>query len=88
MPGQALPQFHVEAWLPFKNCEMDYWLFEFGLVIVAQQLLEQWCSVPEVVSSNSNGVRDVFPFPGTAEQGGGGGGGAHMPPNIFKILKT
>ena len=23
--GQPLPQFHVEAWLPFRNCEMDYY---------------------------------------------------------------
>ena len=22
--GQPSPRFHVEAWLPFKNCEMDY----------------------------------------------------------------
>ena len=22
--GQPLPQFHVEAWLPFRNREMDY----------------------------------------------------------------
>ena len=22
-PGQPLPQFLVEAWLPFRNCEMD-----------------------------------------------------------------
>ena len=19
------PRFHIEAWLPFRNCEMDYW---------------------------------------------------------------
>ena len=22
---QPLPRFHVEAWLPFRNCEMDYY---------------------------------------------------------------
>ena len=22
--GQPLPRFHVEAWLPFRNCEMAY----------------------------------------------------------------
>ena len=25
VPGQKLPRFHVEAWLPYRNCEMDYW---------------------------------------------------------------
>ena len=24
MPGQPLPQFHVESWLPFRNCAMIY----------------------------------------------------------------
>ena len=24
VPGQPSPRFHVEAWLPFGNCEMDY----------------------------------------------------------------
>ena len=24
VPGQPSPRFHVEAWLPFRNCEMDY----------------------------------------------------------------
>ena len=23
VPGQPSPRFHVEAWLPFRNCEMD-----------------------------------------------------------------
>ena len=23
--GQPSPRFHVEAWLPFKNCEMVYY---------------------------------------------------------------
>ena len=22
---QPSPRFHVKAWLPFRNCEMDYW---------------------------------------------------------------
>ena len=22
--GQSSSRFHVEAWLPFRNCEMDY----------------------------------------------------------------
>ena len=26
VPGQPSLRFHVEAWLPFKNGEMDYWL--------------------------------------------------------------
>ena len=25
-PGQPSPRFHVEAWLPFRNREMDYCL--------------------------------------------------------------
>ena len=24
VPGQPWPRFHAEAWLPFRNCEMDY----------------------------------------------------------------
>ena len=24
VPGQPSPRFHVEAWLPFRNSEMDY----------------------------------------------------------------
>ena len=24
VPGQPSPWFHAEAWLPFRNCEMDY----------------------------------------------------------------
>ena len=24
--AQLLPRFNVEAWLPFRNCEMNYWL--------------------------------------------------------------
>ena len=24
VPGQPSPRFNVEAWLAFKNCEMDY----------------------------------------------------------------
>ena len=24
--GQPSPWFHVEAWLPFGNCEMDYYM--------------------------------------------------------------
>ena len=24
VPGQTLPRFPVEAWLPFRNCEMDF----------------------------------------------------------------
>ena len=24
VPTQPSPRFHVEAWLPFRNCEMDY----------------------------------------------------------------
>ena len=27
VPGQPLPRFHVEAWLPFRKCEMDYSAF-------------------------------------------------------------
>ena len=23
--GQPSPRFHVEAWLPFRNCEIDYY---------------------------------------------------------------
>ena len=23
VPGKPLPRFHEEAWLPFRNCEMD-----------------------------------------------------------------
>ena len=26
--GQPSPRFHIEAWLPFRNCEMDYLLIE------------------------------------------------------------
>ena len=26
VPGQPSPRFHVEAWLCFRNREMDYWL--------------------------------------------------------------
>ena len=26
VPGQHSPQFHVEAWLPFRNREMDYYV--------------------------------------------------------------
>ena len=25
VPTQRSPRFHVEAWLPFRNCEMDYY---------------------------------------------------------------
>ena len=24
VPGQPSSRFHVEAWLPFRNCEIDY----------------------------------------------------------------
>ena len=24
VPTQPSPRFHVEAWLPFRNCEKDY----------------------------------------------------------------
>ena len=24
VPGETLSRFHVEAWLPFRNCEMDF----------------------------------------------------------------
>ena len=24
VPGQPSPRFYAEAWLPFRNCEMDY----------------------------------------------------------------
>ena len=32
VPTQPSPRFHVEAWLPFRNCEKDYcqtqaWIF-------------------------------------------------------------
>ena len=29
VPGQPSPRFHVEVWLPFRNCEMDYLLYVF-----------------------------------------------------------
>ena len=32
VPGQPSPRFHVEAWLPFRNCEMDYWFFMCYLI--------------------------------------------------------
>ena len=25
VPTQPSPRFHVEAWLPFRNCEKDYY---------------------------------------------------------------
>ena len=25
VPTQPSPRFHVDAWLPFRNCENDYW---------------------------------------------------------------
>ena len=25
VPGQPSPRFYLEAWLPFRNCEMDYY---------------------------------------------------------------
>ena len=31
VPAQSSPRFHVEAWFPFRNCEMDYWVFRNGL---------------------------------------------------------
>ena len=33
VPTQPSPRFHVEAWLPFRNREMDYW----KLLIFRQQ---------------------------------------------------
>ena len=24
VPGKPSPRFHIEAWLPSRNCEMDY----------------------------------------------------------------
>ena len=32
VPGQPSPWFRVEAWLPFRNCEMDYWFFMCYLI--------------------------------------------------------
>ena len=29
VPTQPSPRFHVEAWLPFRNREMDYCIFNF-----------------------------------------------------------
>ena len=26
---QTSPRFHVEAWLPFRNCERDYFSLDF-----------------------------------------------------------
>ena len=26
VPTQPSPRFHVEAWLPFRNREIDYWV--------------------------------------------------------------
>ena len=28
VPTQPSPRFHLEAWLPFRNCEMDYSIFD------------------------------------------------------------
>ena len=25
VPDQPSPRFNVEAWLPFRSCEIDYW---------------------------------------------------------------
>ena len=36
VPSQPSPQFHVEAWLPFRNCEMVYsnlWMERVLLII-------------------------------------------------------
>ena len=32
--GQPSPQFHVEAWLPFRNCEMDYLSLLFIVYVI------------------------------------------------------
>ena len=36
--GQPSPGFHVEAWLAFRNCEMDYSFFETPVILMNFEL--------------------------------------------------
>ena len=38
VPAQPSPRFHVEAWLPFRNFEVDY-CYSISLLLLASLLL-------------------------------------------------
>ena len=40
-PGQPSPRFHVKAWLPFRNCEMNHWLNV--IIVVSLSYLVDFC---------------------------------------------
>ena len=45
--GQLSPRFHVEAWLPFRNCEMDYCIicskkYLEGYAVLNWQLIDNY----------------------------------------------
>ena len=52
VPTQPSPRFHVEAWLPFRNCEMDYCFFMFLITT----LFGMECSGVEWSGVKWNGV--------------------------------
>ena len=37
VPGQLSPRFHVDAWLPFRNREMDYFRLHGVLVVFREK---------------------------------------------------
>ena len=41
VPGLPSPRFHVEAWLPFRNREMDYYMISMPFVRVVR-VLSKW----------------------------------------------
>ena len=45
VPTQPSPRFHIEAWLPFRNREMDY----SGFVVVTEEEILRMLSFHECV---------------------------------------
>ena len=62
--GQPSPRFHVEAWLPFRNREMDYLHFRHMKVKVVT-LFALSCSLRGCNETRQlgEGKSDVFVFP-------------------------
>ena len=63
-PGQPSPRFHVEAWFPFRNCEMDYYIgqgthfLRFNSFEIASFCLQSSITISEP-STDSIKARDM-----------------------------
>ena len=63
VPGQPSPRFHVQAWLPFRNCEMDY-----SIILTNEEQIWTGAPIQFVFMSNDYDMKSYYNLIKTKEK--------------------